>query len=186
MGNYLVNFSLYTLAMVGIIFCALFVFKFVMSGNAFSKKSAFVKILDVLKLSPRKTLYVIKAGSEKFLIAADSDRTTLISKLAETASDKALKDIVTEIDNNDSKFENDDLSKTAFSQKDIFNKPRKYDFLSRPTKIRPKLKQEKCEGLNSLYGDDSIEEEFASVLNLKKDKNQKGPMMKEIARKLNF
>ena len=40
-----------------------------------------MRVEDVLSLSPRKTLYVINANGEKFLIAGDLDRTTLISKL---------------------------------------------------------------------------------------------------------
>ena len=81
MTGYLVNFSLYTLAMVGVIFCALFVFKGVMTGKGFAKKSEFLKIEESMNLSPRKTLYVIKAGEEKFLVASDIDKTSLIAKL---------------------------------------------------------------------------------------------------------
>ena len=40
-----------------------------------------LSIEDGLGLTSRKTLYIIKAGSERFLIAADLERTTLISKL---------------------------------------------------------------------------------------------------------
>lgn len=40
-----------------------------------------LSIEDGLGLSSRKTLYIIKAGNERFLIAADLERTTLISKL---------------------------------------------------------------------------------------------------------
>ena len=83
MGGYLVNFSIYTLAMVGVIFGALFVFKAVMTGRGFSKKSEFLNIEDSISLSPRKTLYVIKAGEQKFLVAADLERTSLIAKLNE-------------------------------------------------------------------------------------------------------
>ena len=45
------------------------------------KRKGIIQIEDALGLSPRKTLYIIKAGEEKFLIAADLDKTTLISKL---------------------------------------------------------------------------------------------------------
>lgn len=81
MTGYLINFSLYTLAMVGVIFCALFVFKGVMTGKGFSKKSDFLAIQETMNLSPRKTLYVVKAGEEKFLLASDVDKTSLIAKL---------------------------------------------------------------------------------------------------------
>ncbi|MDD3437010.1 MAG: hypothetical protein PHC64_07670 [Candidatus Gastranaerophilales bacterium] len=80
MTGYLISFSVYTLAMVGIIFVALFVFK-TFSNKCFSKKSAMLNIEDSLNLSSRKTLHVINAHGEKFLIAADLDRTSLISKL---------------------------------------------------------------------------------------------------------
>lgn len=80
MTHYLINFSIYTLAMIGIIFFALFVFK-TFSNKCFSKKSAMLSIEDSMSLSPRKTLYIINAKNEKFLIAADIDRTSLIAKL---------------------------------------------------------------------------------------------------------
>lgn len=80
MTGYLINFSVYTLAMVGVIFGAVFVFK-TFSGRCLSKKSKLINIEDAMNLSPRKNLYVIKAGEERFLIAADTDRTALISKL---------------------------------------------------------------------------------------------------------
>ena len=40
-----------------------------------------MNIEDCISLAPRKTLYVIKAGKERFLIAADAERTTFLSKL---------------------------------------------------------------------------------------------------------
>ena len=81
MGGYLLNFSIYTLAMLGVICIALFVFKFAMSGSPLSKKSKFLNVEDTLKLSARKSIYVLRAGNEKFLVAADVDSTSLISKL---------------------------------------------------------------------------------------------------------
>lgn len=80
MAGYLVSFSIYTMAMIGLIFLALFVFK-TFSNKCFSKKSALLRVEDSMSLSPRKTLYVIKAEGERFLIAADVDKTVLISKL---------------------------------------------------------------------------------------------------------
>ena len=80
MGHYLISFLIYTLAMVGVIFGALFVFK-TFSNKCFHKKSSMLKIEDSMNLSPRKTLYVINAKNESFLIASDIDRTSLIAKL---------------------------------------------------------------------------------------------------------
>ncbi len=81
MGHYILNFSVYTMAMIGLICFALFVYKKFSLSTMNTKRRGLLKIDDVLSLSPRKTLYVIKAGDEKFLIATDADRTALISKL---------------------------------------------------------------------------------------------------------
>jgi len=82
--GYLANFMVYTLAMIGVIAIALLVFK---NTNSFggSSKSKSLKVLDSLSLAPRKTLYVVSTGNEKFLIAGDVSQTILISKLQETS-----------------------------------------------------------------------------------------------------
>ena len=78
--GYLTNFIVYTLAMVGVIMLAVFVFK---TTTLVSTKGAskFLKVHDTLSLGPRKILYIVSAGEEKFLIAGDIDKTSLISKL---------------------------------------------------------------------------------------------------------
>ena len=104
--GYLTNFIVYTLAMVGVIVIALMVFK-TSIGVKPSKKSGFLKVHDTLSLGPRKTLYVVSAGNEKFLIAGDVDKTSLISKLEdkdlqcnndiETLTQKTFKETMNEI-----------------------------------------------------------------------------------------
>ena len=76
---YLLNFIVYTAAMVGIIFLALFVYK--KFSYSTMSKSKFLDIEDCIGLGPRKNLYVIRAGKERFLVASDVDKTSLISKL---------------------------------------------------------------------------------------------------------
>ena len=78
--GYLTNFIVYTFAMVGIIMLAVFIFKTTSTVKT-KKGSSFLKVHDTLSLGPRKTLYVVSAGDEKFLIAGDVDKTSLISKL---------------------------------------------------------------------------------------------------------
>ena len=90
MGSYLSQFIVYTIAMTGLIFMALMVYKKVSSCCNFKHNSDFLQILDSVNLSPRKNLYVIRAGKEKFLIASDIERTTLISKLCENISEENL------------------------------------------------------------------------------------------------
>ncbi len=82
MTGYLVNFIVYTTAMVGIIFLAVLVYK-KFSCNSVSK-SQFLNVEDCISLAPRKNLYVVRAGNERFLVASDAERTNLISKLGET------------------------------------------------------------------------------------------------------
>ena len=81
--GYLTNFIVYALAMVGVVVVALLVFK--SSTNVCKKNDTkFLKVKDSLSLGPRKTLYIVSAGDENFLIAGDVDRTCLISKLEKT------------------------------------------------------------------------------------------------------
>jgi len=81
--GYLSNFIVYLLAMIGLIILALYVYKkFNVSGFT-SKRNNSIHVEDTLCLTPRKTLYVVRSGSERFLIAGDMERTTLISKLEE-------------------------------------------------------------------------------------------------------
>lgn len=84
MGGYLFHFIVYTMAMLGMIFLAVFTYKMAY-GNKFGKFSnSSLSVTDSMKLTPKKTLYVVKAGEERFLIASDFDSTTLISKLDDT------------------------------------------------------------------------------------------------------
>lgn len=80
MGGYIANFTVYTMAMLGLICAALIVYKKFLIGTQ-NNKSQFLGIEECISLAPRKNLYVIRAGSERFLIASDTDKTNLISKL---------------------------------------------------------------------------------------------------------
>ncbi len=84
MGGYIANFTVYTMAMAGLICFAVFVYKKVMDGSFRGDGSKYLSVEESMSLTPRKTLHVVRAGNEKFLIASDVDRTTLISKLGES------------------------------------------------------------------------------------------------------
>ena len=79
--GYISNFIVYFLAMIGIIILALYVYKKFSISSFSTRRNNSLKIEDTLSLSPRKPLFVIRDGNERFLIAADLERTTLISKL---------------------------------------------------------------------------------------------------------
>jgi flagellar biogenesis protein FliO len=67
--------------MSGLIALALFVYKKVTNISSSNKKTKMLSVEEVLNINPRKALMVVKAGNERFLIASDVDKTTLISKL---------------------------------------------------------------------------------------------------------
>jgi len=81
MNIYLVNFAVYTLAMIGFIALALFIYKKSVYSGTVSKNKEFLQVENTLRLSAAKTVYVIKAGNEKFLIAGDAANTTMLAKL---------------------------------------------------------------------------------------------------------
>lgn len=83
MSGYIVHFGIYTMAMLGIIAVAVLTYKMSYSGMRTGGNSSLLSVTDSMKLTPKKTLYVVKAGEERFLIASDFETTTLISKLGE-------------------------------------------------------------------------------------------------------
>lgn len=83
MSVYLINFLVYSMAMVGLLFVCLLVYKKTMVNNKFVKNNSELHIENALNLSQRKTLYVVKAGNEKFLIASDVERTSFLAKLGQ-------------------------------------------------------------------------------------------------------
>lgn len=89
--GYLSNFIVYLFAMIGIIIFALYVYKQFNVGSYSSKRSNMLCVEDTLSLSPRKTLFVIKEGSQRFLIASDADRTTLIAELEKSPAQPSLR-----------------------------------------------------------------------------------------------
>ena len=82
MSGYLFHFTVYLMAMLGIIALAMITYKMLNVNTKFN--STTLSVTDSMKLTPKKTLYVVKAGEERFLIASDFDSTTLISKLGDT------------------------------------------------------------------------------------------------------
>ncbi|MCM1339174.1 MAG: flagellar biosynthetic protein FliO [Muribaculaceae bacterium] len=86
MSGYVINFTVYTMAMIGLICFAVFIYKKIMDGGIRADNSKFLSLEESMNLSPRKTLHVVRAGNERFLIASDVDRTTLISKLGTSSA----------------------------------------------------------------------------------------------------
>ena len=82
MFGYLAGFCVYTFAMIGIILVGFIVAKKCMYGHgSANRKDKFLEIENSLVIEPKKTIYVLKAGNEKFLIASDMERTSFLTKL---------------------------------------------------------------------------------------------------------
>ena len=92
--GYLTNFIVYMLAMLGVLAVAVLVFKH--TGKVGVTSGKCLKVLDSLSLGARKTLYIVSAGEEKFLIAGDVDHTSLISKLHPQSAEERISAVVSE------------------------------------------------------------------------------------------
>ena len=81
MTEYLISFVTYTFAVSGLLILALCIYKKFTTTIQKGSKSDFLRLEHRLDLSARKSIYVIRAGNERFLIASDLERTSLIAKL---------------------------------------------------------------------------------------------------------
>ncbi len=81
MNSYIIHFTTYTFAMIGFIVLALYVYKKAIIMQKRANIKNFLNIENSLRISASKTIYVLKAGDEKFLIASDPSNTTLLAKL---------------------------------------------------------------------------------------------------------
>ena len=83
MTGYLTGFLVYMLAMLGIIFIALVVVKKSITFSSVKQKNSFLKIESRLNIEPRKNLYVIKAGNERFLVSSGIEGCQFMTKIGE-------------------------------------------------------------------------------------------------------
>lgn len=82
MFNYITGFSVYTLAMIGIIALAFFIMKKCsFQAKRAKSRNNFLELETSLPIQPRKTVHIIRAGNERFLVAADAERTTFLTKI---------------------------------------------------------------------------------------------------------
>ena len=82
MTHFLIKMIFYTSGVVGILLIAYVVAKnFLSGGMLLQKKKGNLEIEESLAISPRKTLHIVKAFNEKFLVASDATSTTLLAKL---------------------------------------------------------------------------------------------------------
>jgi len=91
MSAYIAGFTVYTLAIIGVIFLAFVVAKKSLATGPYNRKGQYLTVETSLDLAPRKTLHIVRAGDERFLISADVERTTFLTKLNEE-NDKQAQD----------------------------------------------------------------------------------------------
>ena len=81
--NSITHFVTYVFAMVGFILVALYVYKMAVNNPYNIQNKDYMKVENMMRLSPAKAIYIIKVGTERFLIAADASTTTMLAKLDE-------------------------------------------------------------------------------------------------------
>ena len=81
MNTYIINFATYTFAMIGFIALILYIYKKSVYNTLNIKNKNYLNVENLLRLSPTKTVYIVKAGKERFLIAGDNSTTTMLAKL---------------------------------------------------------------------------------------------------------
>ncbi len=180
MGGYIANFTVYTMAMTGLICFAVFIYKKVMDGTMRSNNTKFLSLEESMSLSPRKSLHVVRAGNEKFLIASDIDRTTLISKLGNSAPiSQTIIDRYEKRDENDQYYQQiDQLYKQTTNHKPI-QQPVRLE----PIKTAPKQKTQMDKRITNNIS--SNQNPKTVVLDFDKPNNHGFSTMKEMAKKIN-
>ena len=84
MTHYLISFVTYTFAIIGLMIIALCIYKKVTTTIQKGTNGDFLRLEHRLDLSARKSIYVIRAGNERFLIASDLEHTSFLAKLNDT------------------------------------------------------------------------------------------------------
>ena len=83
MTGYLTGFMVYMMAMLGVIFVALVVVKKSITLGSANQKNNFLKVESSLNLEPRKNLYVVRAGNERFLVSTGVEGCQFMTKIEE-------------------------------------------------------------------------------------------------------
>lgn len=185
MGSYIANFTVYTMAMLGLIFFALFVYKKFMAGGLGGSSSKFLSIEETMNINPRKSLLVVRAGNEKFLVASDVDRTTLISKLGDV-------NLTPKVDSFE-RFENIVQDETLIKSQPKTNRIVDSEVVLKEEEVKPMIhlepiKEKKPSSRNLKRGMDRRTPQTSSknvVLNFDKPTNHGLTTMKEMAKKIN-
>lgn len=81
MKLYFIQFLAYTMSMVGFITLCLLTYKKLCQPNIKSNNGECLYVENALRLNPKKQIYIVRAGEERFLVASDAETTTMLAKL---------------------------------------------------------------------------------------------------------
>ncbi len=81
MSGYFVQFLAYTFAMVGFLAVCMITYKKFCQPAMMNNSADCLCIENALRLNPKKQIYVVRAGNERFLVASDAETTTMLAKL---------------------------------------------------------------------------------------------------------
>lgn len=189
MGGYIANFTVYTMAMIGLICFAVFIYKKFMDGTMRSDNTKFLSVEESMSLSPRKTLHVVRAGKEKFLIASDIDRTTLISKLGTQNIEQynAYNDITQNFEQISKPVEQPIVTKESFKQELSKQETPVKTVHLEPINIQKQktLRQQGMKMDTRMPNSNSIPNNSVVTLDFDKPINHGFSTMKEMAKKIN-
>lgn len=96
MQGQFIQFIAYTMAMVGFLSVCLLTYKKLCVQTSNGKNGDCLCIENALRLNPKKQIFIVRAGNERFLVASDSETTTMLAKLEDRDS---LQDTNTDLGN---------------------------------------------------------------------------------------
>lgn len=111
---YAIKFMVYTFGVIGLLLVAYIIAKRCMGLDINTRKKGNLYIEETLTISPRKTLYILRAYDERFLIASDANNTSFLAKLNsdETIADKLMGETdFSKLINTDTDFEQNESDK---------------------------------------------------------------------------
>lgn len=84
MTHYIIGFVIYTLGTIGVLFIGYIMVKHFLNVNPIKvnkTQKKFLKLEQGISLEPRKSVYILKAGKQRFLIATTPDKVCFLSEL---------------------------------------------------------------------------------------------------------
>lgn len=123
MQGYMAHFLVYSMAMVGFFGVCLYIYKNLCIKGLNGNSTDFLSVENGIRINARKQILVVKAGDEKFLIASDLDRTTMLAKLntENTKKDNNEQNTITELNDINEQTDDTAVNKTEVIEKHLYS-----------------------------------------------------------------